>query len=116
MADELKNLGIETADDILLVKKIMVDVKAKGVKQAIIDHAAEIVKEAKDDFIVIKAAIPVVKAGYKTTEFWLIVGDVVANVVASVSGHPIPFDVNAIIGGIIAVYTLIRGLAKKPTV
>ena len=63
----------------------------------------------------VQAAAPAIKAGYKTTEFWLLVAFGVANAaVPLVTGKPLPFNTDASLAAVLAVYTTVRALLKKP--
>ena len=54
-----------------------------------------------------------IKAGYKTTEFWVAVSGMVAGVLASIQGY-LPAESAAWAGAIIAgLYAFSRGLAKQ---
>jgi hypothetical protein len=86
-----------------------------GDRSALIALVPKVAEEAKKDFADVKAALPVIKAGYKTTEFWLVAGAGIITVMFQALGKPINFDVTAALSGLIGIYTVIRGLAKKPT-
>jgi hypothetical protein len=76
----------------------------------------EVVTEIEKDWTDISAAIPSIKSGYKTTEFWLIVGLGLGNgIYAAIAGKALPFDLNAVLGAVIVVYTAARALTKTST-
>jgi len=78
--------------------------------------APKIIPDVQQAIADVEAAVPAIKAGYKTTEFWLIVAFGVANaVVPLITGKPLPFDVNGSLAAVLSVYTIIRALIKKPT-
>lgn len=53
------------------------------------------------------------KAGYKTTEFWVAVSAMVASVIAAIQGY-LPAEAAAWAGAVIAgLYAFSRGLAKQ---
>jgi len=52
------------------------------------------------------------KPGWKTTEFWLVVANVVANIWLAVSGVISPELAAKIIGTAVMVYTVARAIAK----
>ena len=55
----------------------------------------------------------VIKAGWKTTEFWVAVSGMIAGVIAAVQGY-LPAEAAAWAGAIIAgLYAFSRGLAKQ---
>lgn len=62
----------------------------------------------------VKAALPAIKTGYKTTEFWATMGVPIVNGVALiVTKKPLPIDLNVVIAGVVAVYTVVRGFTKS---
>lgn len=71
-----------------------------------IPHIEAIVKDVED-------AAPAVKAGYKTTEFWLGVAVVAGITVSNLVGHPLPVGVDAALAGLGAIYTFARTVLKK---
>ena len=103
----------EIGEDVALVKKAVAAYKTGG-KKALMDMLPEIVAEVKDDIPGAKAVLTVGKAGYKTTEFWLVAGLLIANAVLfALNGKTLPFDVNATAGTLIGIYTAVRGMVKK---
>lgn len=53
------------------------------------------------------------KAGYKTTEFWL---TAITSVLVALSALPVPHNAQGyVVGAIVALYALARGLAKLGT-
>ncbi len=59
-------------------------------------------------------AIPAIKAGYKTTEFWLVVLFGAANAFVFLkTGKTLPLDFNATFGGVLSAYAGFRTMAKK---
>lgn len=68
----------------------------------------------------VKAALPAIKTGYKTTEFWATMGVPLVNGIALiVTKKPLPVDLNVVMAGLVAVYTVVRGFTKStvaPTV
>lgn len=109
----LSTLFRELGEDAELVKKIAAEAKVVGWKAALLANSAAIIAELKDDIDPFKAAVPIAKAGYKTSEFWMIAGLGVANIVAVAIGKPIPVDVNVVLGVLTGIYTIVRGLIKK---
>lgn len=67
----------------------------------------------KQDVADIEAAIPEVKSGFKTSEFWLNVVGGITIVYPAVMGHPLPTTVTMSIAALIGVYNLVRGALKK---
>lgn len=108
------------------IDAIMVDAKAtedlvrQGIaayKKAGVQGLITIIPGATDtlkkDFTDVEAIVPVVKVGYKTTEFWLAIGIGVINFgYLAITGKAIPFDINGPVVGLIAIYTAVRGMTK----
>lgn len=95
-----------------LGKNVWAAYKASGMS-GVSALLGSVVTEVEKDFTDIKAALPSIKVGYKTSEFWLIIGAVVANgIYLTVTGKTLPIDVNATLGAVIAVYTAARALVK----
>ena len=103
----------ELGDDLPLIRKAVAAIKAKD-KAALLALAPELIKEAKEDFEAVRTAIPLAKAGFKTTEFWVLVVFGAVNIwYLNKTGNPIPLEVNAVIGVVASVYTIVRALTKK---
>jgi hypothetical protein len=74
----------------------------------------KLISAGEKDWADVSAALPAIKAGYKTTEFWLVVAVGAGNFVyLKATGHPLPIDTNAVLGAVVAVYTAARALIKK---
>ena len=103
----------EIADDVKLVVEAVKLIRAKD-KAGLVALAPKIFTEVKEDIAAIKPAIPVIKAGYKTTEFWLISVLFAANAyVFQTTGKVLPFDINATFASLLAVYTPVRTAFKS---
>lgn len=94
---------------------------AKAIKtQGVLGVAAmapRIASTIEKDIADVQAALPVIKAGYTTTEFWLsLAGLVFVTIWPLVTKSPMPLDVTVVVGAIISVYTAIRGLVKVKTI
>lgn len=63
----------------------------------------------------VKVALPVIKAGYKTTEFWIVAGVTGAVAILAVSGKVPAIDAASLITALSGVYAVVRGLLKKST-
>ncbi len=104
----------ELADDAPLAREVFAALKQSGLK-GLGPLLPRILAEAKEDFDALRAAAPVIKAGYRTTEFWLTFGVLTLNaVVFTLTGRALPLDVNATVGVLVAIYTLVRGAIKRP--
>lgn len=102
----------DAAAGVPLVKQVVADIKAGGLASALKDLPA-VTAEAEALYADVKAALPAIKAGYKTTEFWLVVAFAGTIAGFAAAGRPMPVDVDAILGAVIAVYTVVRALIKK---
>jgi hypothetical protein len=110
---ELAKLAVDAQADYELVKKAIPLIKAKdwsGLASLGTQNAAVLEAQYKD----VKAALPDIKTGYQTTEFWLVVGVVALNAgYTAVTGKALPVDSNVVLGGVVAIYTAVRGLVKS---
>lgn len=60
-----------------------------------------------------QATLPIIKAGWKTSEFWLLLGFGLVNAGWLIwKGTPLPFDTNSVLAGLLAVYTAARTFHK----
>ena len=76
-------------------------------------QAPQVVAEVERDFVDVKAAVPTIKAGVKTTEFWLVAGFLAGNAVyVGLTGKTLPVDVDAVLGTVLSVYAGLRHVAK----
>jgi hypothetical protein len=106
-ATAVKTVAQDLVDDAALVHAIVAAVKKSG--------APGLAPLAPGLIADVKAALPAVKAGYKTTEFWLTGGVVLGNGLYTLfTGHVLPIDLNVVLGGLVAIYTTARALVKKP--
>ena len=71
--------------------------------------------ELTQSYTDVKAALPVIKAGYKTTEFWIVTGVTVVVGVLAISGKVPAIDGASLITALSGVYAVVRGLLKKST-
>lgn len=83
---------------------------ASGVAALLPALAPEIKKDWQD----IQAAIPTIKAGYKTTEFWITTVVCTAFAVLGAMGKVPSVDAMSLIAALSGVYAVIRGVMKKP--
>jgi hypothetical protein len=99
--------------DAAFIRQIVTAVKAGGAQAAnpLIPDAVASVERTIQDALV---AAPEIRRGYKTTEFWLVVGAVAGNMIyASVTGRPFPLEANATIVAVTGIYTVVRSLIKR---
>lgn len=98
-----------------LVVKLLAAFKAQGIS-GLVASAPEAVKQVEQDYEDVVAVIPVVKDGWKTSEFWsLAVTPAIAAIFKLVTGHDAPAEVLGIAGGLSAVYIGARTLLKLKT-
>jgi len=89
--------------------------KAEGAS-AIAKQAPQIVAEVEKDYEDAAKAAPAIKAGVKTTEFWLIAGFLVGNAAyVGLTGKTLPVDVDAVLGTVLSIYAALRHVAKSIT-
>jgi hypothetical protein len=79
---------------------------------ALLPEAETLIHREIDD---VKAALPAIKSGWKTSEFWLTAGVALAIGIPALLNHPLPIQADAALALATTVYTVIRGLVKKPT-
>lgn len=68
---------------------------------------------AQKDFKDVEVALPVVKEGWKTTEFWIVVGVILIEGYFTITGKETPFQTSEVLTVIGSAYALARGQAKK---
>jgi hypothetical protein len=113
---EINKAVSEIADDVVLARQVAAAIKAKDLA-TLTKLAPEVARELGEDFAAVKAALPEIKAGYKTTEFWLTLGVLALNGGwFALKGEALPFDVNAVLSALVGVYAIVRGLTKKAAV
>jgi hypothetical protein len=95
-----------------LVKKLIADYRAGGIKSLSSD-VPQLIEEGSKLYPEIRAAVTEIKAGAKTTEFWLTIGATGLITGASLSGHPLPVAEDAIVAGLVGVYALARATVKS---
>ena len=111
---DLLPLARDLQNDIALVTAVVQAVKAQGALAGITSQAPAIVAAVQKDVKDVEAALPAVKAGFKTSEFWLIAAFLAGNAVyTGTTGKTLPIDINALLGTVLAVYTGFRSQAKK---
>lgn len=114
--NQIQNLVNDAASEVALGKEALAAIKAAkaGDKSALISLLPKVAADVKRDIADVKAALPVIKAGWKTSEFWLIVLTGVIGIVAAARGIKIDVNLAAVWGAVVSVYTLIRTIIKKP--
>jgi hypothetical protein len=61
----------------------------------------------------VQAALPEIKAGYKTTEFWIGAGVVALIGLSSLLGRPLSVETDAVLAAVSTIYIVARSLIKK---
>lgn len=110
--EQTKNLAAELLDDVEIVKQGIAAYKRGGVPAllAVLPGAAE---ELRQDIEATLRAVPEIRAGYKTTEFWLTAGLMLGNgIYTAATGKVLPFDLNATLTALVGVYALARAVIK----
>ena len=69
--------------------------------------------EVEKDYTDIKTALPDVKVGYKTSEFWIVLGVELFVGVYTYMGKVPPVDGATVMGAVVGVYAVVRSLLKK---
>jgi len=104
-------ISTQVLNDIELGKQVAA-LLAKGDKlsaiKLLVENRATVEQQVKE----VEAAIPAIKAGYKTTEFWIVVIYVLINVVFTYLKVPLPLGDDITIGAIIAAYGTNRQIQK----
>ena len=111
IASGVGGLATDLSDDIALARRVATLIKSGGLSAAAAELPAATALVARNIGDV-RTALPAIKAGWRTSEFWLAVGAAAAIVATSVLGHPLPFDVDAVLAAIAAIYTAARSFVK----
>lgn len=94
-------------------RQIAADTKQVGIVQALIKDAPALIPQVQQDIKDVRAALPVIKAGYATTEFWVVAASVaIIGFYPVVTGKPLAVDITVPLTGLAAVYTFARSLVK----
>ena len=112
---DLKPLAEDVQHAVAVAVAAVKAYKAEGVG-AIAKQAPQIVAEVEKDYEDAAKAVPAIKAGVKTTEFWLIAGFLVGNAAyVGLTGKTLPVDVDAVLGTVLSIYAALRHVAKSNT-
>lgn len=102
----------DAIDDTKLGAALLSAWKTKG-KDGLIALLPDTIAAAKKDIADVQAFIPLVKAGYKTSEFWLFVLSPAVNaLVFWRTGQALPFNLNALWLSGATVYAVVRMVVK----
>lgn len=106
----------EAGEDWEAISKAVKAWKKDGTK-GLMKSLPNVIEELKDDKEIVAALGPIAKAGYKTTEFWLVVGVLVLNgLYPVVTGKALPIDANVAMSVMVSVYSVVRGFVKGKSV
>lgn len=105
----LEQDALDTASEIMAVYKAY---KSGGLK-GVIGESGNIRTAVTKDIVDTKAALPVIKDGLKTSEFWLSSAACAALLLMTYKGFTIPPAISATIGGVVSLYAMFRTGAKK---
>jgi len=110
---DLKPLAQDVQDDIALIVSVVKAYKSGGAA-GLTQQAPAAVAAVEKDFGDFQTALPAIKAGFKTTEFWLIVAFLMGNgAYIALTGKTLPIDVDAVLAAVLSVYASLRHLAKQ---
>lgn len=104
-------VSLQVMDDIKLggaVSALLAKGDKIGAMKLILENRATLEQQVKE----VEAAIPAIKAGYRTSEFWIVVIYILINVVFTYLKVPLPLGDDITIGAIIAAYGTNRQIQK----
>ncbi len=107
----IKPVVTDIANDVTIALKLLNDYKTKG-KSALIEDAPQVIQSVKQTVTDVEAALPTIKAGYKTTEFWLIILFFGWNAYVVATGKPLPIVDDITVGTLITTYMSFRHIQK----
>lgn len=108
----IENAVREAGEDYVAISNAVKAYKKDGAK-GLIKELPGVLEELKDDKEIVAALVPIAKAGYKTTEFWLVVGVLVLNGLYPLfTGKALPIDANVAMSSLVAVYSVARSFIK----
>lgn len=108
-------VAADVLTDVSLAKTIIQNAHAQNQSAltALMTNLPALIAAGEKNIADVTAALPVFKAGYKTTEFWLSLAVLLANgLVVMITGKTLPIDLNIVFAAIVTVYTAARTLAK----
>lgn len=110
----IQGLSTDVVQAITDVKKLIAAYE-QGKLAAVGAALPSIIPDIERDYEDVKAALPTIKTGYATTEFWitLVVDGIITYLTAA--GKVPPMDGAATIAALTAVYTVVRGHIKNNT-
>jgi hypothetical protein len=98
--------------DIAFARQIVAAIKSGGVQAAaslIPDAVAAVDRTVKD----VEAALPEIKAGYKTSEFWVTIGSMALVLgYETIAGKELSTNATVLVGAVVTIYTAARTLFK----
>jgi hypothetical protein len=109
---KLAALAADAQVDIEIVRNLISAYRQRDTNKvlSLLESTVPIVKKEIAD---VEASISTIKAGYKTTEFWLIVGMIAINCgVVKMTGHSLDSGTNITLSILTAIYTVVRQITK----
>ncbi len=105
----------DALDAVAIGKQVIAAYKSGGAAGAAA-LLPKVVAAAEKDFTDAQAAMPLIKAGYKTTEFWLpVAATLIGGAYFAVTGKDIPVNLGVCVGALLSIYTVARTLLKAKT-
>lgn len=111
-SNKLSDAVEEIANDIPLIARLLAAYQSGGKAEALKLLPAA-VDTVQADLVAVGEALPTIKAGYKTTEFWLVVLALALVAGLTAAGKPVNVEAASLIGALTAIYSIVRGLVKK---
>lgn len=108
----LNTLASEVSDDIVLGKRLVAAYRKEG-RNGLLKLLPDVIHEAQEDFAAITAAAPVIKSGWRTSEFWAVLCFALVNAVLYAwKGVALPTGVLVSITTLIGAYMVLRAALK----
>lgn len=102
----------DALDALALGKQIMAAYKKSGATGAAA-LLPQVVAAAEKDFVDVSAALPSIKAGWKTTEFWApVVVTLVGGGYYLATGKDVPVNLTVLAGSLLSIYGVARTMLK----
>ena len=94
------------------VASVIAAYKAGGASKAV-TAAMPLIADVEQDYKDVAVALPVIKAGFSTSECKIVLGTGLLIAGCAIAGHPLPDAVIAGLASLAAAYTAARTIAKK---
>lgn len=113
LENQALNKAVTDAVNSGVIAKQIIDQLRTGGTSAAMASAPAVVAQVKADIADVEAVLPTIKAGFKTSEFWVTVGVLATIPTLAALGHPLPVTSDAALAAVAMIYTLVRGSVKK---